>query len=602
MAQHPEQASNDESNAHVVRPPPSSSSSSSSFPSSTSTLTGTSASIEGPHVEPIRTVASHCLTSNVETDAERMAREPVAYIRTGPSIGSIASRQPEFEVDFSDNDPENPLNWALWYRCWVIFCVSFATWAATLYSTSYTSSMSGLMAEFGASKTLVTLGMTTYLLGLAAGSLVVAPLSELYGRQKVYMVCLLLWAVLIVPCGLAKSLTTIIVVRFIGAFFGAVMISNAPGTVVDVSNPDYLARSLSLFAVAPLNGPVTGPIIGGFVFQYLGWRWANWIVLIIAGLAIALMLTVRETYAPKILQRKAARMRKQMDDARYWCRYDQKVSTARLLKVNLSRPFVLFVTEPILWFMNFWISVVYGILYLCFIAYPVVFSQHRGWAPGASSLSFIGIGIGTLTAIVAEPLFRRIIHAQPMDPTTGKPYPEAQASIMAIGAISTAFGQLGFAWTCLPSAIHWAVPIAFGIPFGCGNTISFIYGSNYLAGAYGIYAASALAGNAVIRSIFGGTLPLAGPKMYSALSPQWAGTVLGLLEVALIPIPFVFWRYGGRIRARSQTIRQLREYQEHLDAKRADGMARTERRARRARAAAMETDAVDGGKFGGEKS
>lgn len=189
-----------------------------------------------------------------------------------------------------------------------------------------------------------------------------------------------------------------------------------------------------------------------------------------------------------------------------------------------------------------------------------------------------------------------------MDPTTGKPYPEAQASIMAIGAISTAFGQLGFAWTCLPATIHWAVPIAFGIPFGCGNTISFIYGSNYLAGAYGIYAASALAGNAVIRSIFGGTLPLAGPKMYSVLSPQWAGTVLGLLEVALIPIPFVFWRYGGRIRARSKTIRQLREYQEHLDAKRADGQARKERRARRARAAAMETDAVDEGKFGGEKS
>lgn len=132
------------------------------------------------------------------------------------------------------------------------------------------------------------------------------------------------------------------------------MISNAPGSVVDVSNPDYLARSMSLFGVAPLNGPVTGPIIGGFVFQYLGWRWANWIVLIMAGLAIALMCTVKETYAPKVLQRKAARMRRQMDDPRYWCQYDQRVSTLHLLKVNLSRPFILFATEPILWFMNFW--------------------------------------------------------------------------------------------------------------------------------------------------------------------------------------------------------------------------------------------------------
>jgi len=180
---------------------------------------------------------------------------------------------------------------------------------------------------------------------------------------------------------------------------------------------------------------------------------------------------------------------------------------------------------------------------------------------------------------VAEPLFRRIIHAQAKDPDTGKPYPEAQASIMAMGAVATAIGQLGFSWTCLPRSIHWAVPIAFGIPFGCGNTISFIYGSNYLAGAYGIYAASALAGNAVIRSIFGGTLPLAGPKMYALLTPQWAGTLLGLLEVAIIPIPFVFWRYGARIRARSRTIRQLREEQERYDAKKAHGLGRMERRA-----------------------
>ncbi|TWU78141.1 hypothetical protein ED733_007453 [Metarhizium rileyi] len=511
----------------------------------------------------------HCITPDVETEAERMAREPITYTRTGTSIGSTASRPPEFEVYFEEGDVENPRNWPLSYRCWCIFCVSFATWVATLYSTSYTSSTPGLIEEFGSSTTIVTLGMTTYLLGLAAGSLVVAPLSELYGRQMIYLVCLCLWAALIIPCGLARSLTTIIVVRFIGAFFGAVMISNAPGSVVDVSNPDYLARSMSLFGVAPLNGPVTGPIIGGFVFQYLGWRWANWFVLILAGLAIALMCTVRETYAPKIVQRKAARLRKQMDDPRYWCQYDQKVSTVRLLKVNLSRPFVLFATEPILWFMNFWISIIYGILYLCFVAYPIVFSQHRGWGPGVSGLAFCGIGVGTLAAIAAEPLFRHIINSQRRDPETGKPYPEAQASIMAIGAVCTAVGQLGFSWTCLPKTIHWAAPIAFGIPFGCGNTLSFIYGSNYLAGAYGIYAASALAGNAVIRSIIGGTLPLAGPQMYKVLKAQWAGTLLGLLEVAIIPIPFIFWRFGGRIRARSTTIRQLREDQENLDEKRA---------------------------------
>ena len=72
-------------------------------------------------------------------------------------------------------------------------------------------------------------------------------------------------------------------------------------------------------------------------------------------------------------------------------------------------------------------------------------------------------------------------------------------------------------------------------------------------------------------------LPLAGPKMYEVLTPWWAGTLLGLLEVALIPIPFVFWRYGGRIRAKSRVIRQLREDQERVDAKRARYQARVAR-------------------------
>lgn len=195
-----------------------------------------------------------------------------------------------------------------------------------------------------------------------------------------------------------------------------------------------------------------------------------------------------------------------------------------------------------------------------------------------SGLAFVGIGVGTMLAIVSEPLLRRLINTQPRDPETNRAQPEATALVMALGAVLAPVGQLVFSWTCLPASIHWAVPIAFGVPFGCGNTLCFIYGSNYLAGTYSIYAASALAGNAVIRSVFGAVLPLAGPRMYAALSPQWAGTLLGLLEVAMIPIPFVFWRYGARIRAKSPAVRQLREEQDRVDAKRAKYARKMERR------------------------
>lgn len=132
------------------------------------------------------------------------------------------------------------------------------------------------------------------------------------------------------------------------------MISNGPGTVVDISSHETLALCMSLWSVAPLNGPTTGPIIGGFVYESLGWRWANWLAMILGGAALVMVATIKETYAPALLKKKAARMRRETGDDRWWCRYDERISTWQLLKINLSRPFVLAATEPILWFFNVW--------------------------------------------------------------------------------------------------------------------------------------------------------------------------------------------------------------------------------------------------------
>ena len=140
--------------------------------------------------------------------------EPTHRTRTNLSTASGASRHPDFEVVFEEGDPENPRNWPTWYRVWMLFAISFTCWVTVLYSTTYASSTPGLMEEFGSSTTVTTMGLTTYLLGLAAGSVFLAPLSELYGRQPVYMTCLVVWAVLIIPSALAKNLETIIVARF----------------------------------------------------------------------------------------------------------------------------------------------------------------------------------------------------------------------------------------------------------------------------------------------------------------------------------------------------------------------------------------------------
>lgn len=161
-----------------------------------------------------------------------------------------------------------------------------------------------------------------------------------------------------------------------------------------------------------------------------------------------------------------------------------------------------------------------------------------------------------MIAIACEPLFRKVINFHTKDPETGMVQPEAMVSVVIFGATLLAVGQLWFSWTCTPN-VHWIVPILAGVPFGIGNACVFIYATNYIARSYGIYAASALAGNMLTRSIMGAVLPLAGPSMYKTLGLNWGSTILGIVEAICILIPVVFYFYGHRIRKASRFIKAV---------------------------------------------
>lgn len=72
----------------------------------------------------------------------------------------------------------------------------------------------------------------------------------------------------------------------------------------------------------------------------------------------------------------------------------------------------------------------------------------------------------------------------------------------------------------------------------------------YLVDAFTIYAASALASNAVLRSILGAVLPLAAPSMYDRLGLGWGNSLLGFIALVMVPAPWVVLRYGEYLRTR----------------------------------------------------
>lgn len=87
---------------------------------------------------------------------------------------------------------------------------------------------------------------------------------------------------------------------------------------------------------------------------------------------------------------------------------------------------------------------------------------------------------------------------------------------------------------------------------------------NYLIDAYTIYAASVLAANSVLRSLFGAAFPLFTGKMYSGLGIHWASSVPAFLALACVPFPFLFYKYGASIRRKCAYASQSEAFMQKM--------------------------------------
>lgn len=86
------------------------------------------------------------------------------------------------------------------------------------------------------------------------------------------------------------------------------------------------------------------------------------------------------------------------------------------------------------------------------------------------------------------------------------------------------------------------MPILGLVPFGWGNIGVYMPCQTYLVDAFPDYAASAVAACRASLSIFGAFFPLIGPALYNSLGFGWGNTVLGLIGVAILPIPIVLYK------------------------------------------------------------
>ncbi|RMZ81328.1 hypothetical protein DV738_g2303, partial [Chaetothyriales sp. CBS 135597] len=421
-----------------------------------------------------------------------------------------------------------------------ILVMNTATFA--FCSSIYTAAIPSIAHTYGCSLTVATLGVTTFLLGFSSGPLVFAPLSEVWGRNIIFRLVLGLFVLFQIGCALAPNIALLIVFRFFAGFFGSPTVTNSGGSLTDIWPQENRSVPLALFSAASFLGPVIAPTVGGFICQYTSWRWIFWVVLILGGICyVAMAIFVPETYSPKLLGDKRRRMPG-------YSTLDHPPLT-QILYSTLTRPCLMLFTEPILFLLSLYMAFLFGILYLDFTAYPVVYHQTRGWPAGIAGLSFLGICVGMAIATLFSPYINRIYAVYTK--RLGGPCPEARLPHLIFISWLIPVSLFWFAWTASPP-IHWMSGIAAGVPFGFGLILLFLGITSYLTDCYGPFGASALAANAVMRSLFGAVFPLFSLDLYHALGVPWGTSLLGFVTLVMTPLPWVFYRFGPRIRARSK--------------------------------------------------
>lgn len=169
-------------------------------------------------------------------------------------------------VNFDDNgDPWDPRTLPV-TRKWIITAtVAMSSFCVTVNSTLYTFTYTQLEAEFGVSREVCTLGLTTFVIGLALGPMLLAPLSEFYGRRPVYLGAFAMIFFFLIPCAVAQNIQTILVTRFFDGFFASSFLSVAGGTIGDMFVKSELSLPMMVYSASPFLGPSLGPVIGGFV-------------------------------------------------------------------------------------------------------------------------------------------------------------------------------------------------------------------------------------------------------------------------------------------------------------------------------------------------
>jgi hypothetical protein len=205
--------------------------------------------------------------------------------------------------------------------------------------------------------------------------------------------------------------------------------------------------------------------------QYTSWRWCFWVIVLLNVLVQTIaFFFLRETYAPRLLLVKARALRASTGNPKLqtqWEQSDADRSLPALLRIALSRPWIMLGTQPIIQLFALYQAFNYGTLYLLISSFPALFEGRYGMPRGQASLNYISLAVGSLIGVyicapVTDKVYARMKRQNGLgDKDPG--VPEFRVPLMVPASLLIPCGILLYGWSA-EARMHWIVPNVSRLP------------------------------------------------------------------------------------------------------------------------------------------
>ncbi|KAL3459670.1 putative MFS polyamine transporter [Aspergillus heterothallicus] len=455
-----------------------------------------------------------------------------------------SEKQQEMD-DLPWDDPQqakNPKNWPFVKRIAHTLPPILNAFVITFASAVVEPVISSLKADFHVSETIATLSLTLYTLGIGIGPVFLAPLSEVLGRKWTLITTLVFLLAFTAGAGASQNFASFLVCRALAGFLGSAGIAVGGGTMTDIWGVGKEGSFASLaFIFTSFLGPTFGPLVGVYVVTDRDgdWRWSMWIILLLGAPALIALLFTSETYKSKILNEHKGNM-----SAMGFAKSVVSFACVRVTKMLF--------TELIVFLLTLYSAYAYAMVFSFFASFPYVLETVYGFSDKHARLALVSPIIGYFCGAAMFLALHGTVYKKATVAAGGMAAPEHRLYIGMVGSVFLPAGLFWYAWEAHSDG-HWAALVASGIFLGIGAFAILLSSILYMVDVYRSGSvASALAANGLVRYVFGAVFPLFTIQMYQNLGVHWASSVFAFLSLVQLPIPWMLFRFGPKLREKSK--------------------------------------------------